>query len=212
MRKNNGVLSAIKPWTVVCGLFNSPPSKLWSVVCGLLACSLPSCFQTRDVEPPASGNSEWVSPTDYQILLNNLSLSINQQNVQNYLRVFNQETFRFEPAAALANDNITLWSNWSSLDEQTYLENTFSRLRGQSGNTLILQQTDLQDFGDSIRYAGNYTLRINHNDTTITDLFKGQLLFTIRRNDFNELEVHRWVDQETVPDSSWSLLKQEFIQ
>ena len=187
-------------------------STPWMIYGGLLALLLPSCFQTRDVEPPSSSSSDWVSPTDYQILLNNFQTAINQLNVQNYLRVFNTDVFRFTPAASLADDNQNLWSNWSSLDEQTYLENTIARLRGPSGNTLILQQTDLQDFGDSIRYAGNYTLRFNHNDTTITDLFKGQLLFIIRRNTFNELEIHRWEDLETVPDSSWSELKQKFIQ
>ncbi len=178
----------------------------------MLVWTTSGCFQTRDVEPPSSTSSDWVSPTDYQILLSNLQNAISQLNVQNYLRCFDEENLVFTPAAALANDNQNLWANWSVLDERAYLENTLARLRVQSGNALILNETDLQDFGDSIRYAGRYTLRMNHNDTTITDLFEGQLQFVIKRNAFNELEIQRWIDIETVADSSWSLLKQEFIQ
>ncbi len=178
----------------------------------ILILFLQGCFQTRDVEPPASTSSDWVSPTDYQILLSNLRNAISQLNVQNYLRCFDEESLVFTPAASLADDNQNLWVNWSTLDERAYLENTIANLTVQSGNALILNQTDLQDFGDSIRYAGSYILRINHNDTTITDLFEGQLQFVIKRNEFNELVIQRWIDIETVADSSWSLLKQEFIQ
>lgn len=178
---------------------------------GLLSCV--ACFRVRPVEPPARAISDWVSPTDYEILLANLQLAISQTNVQNYLRCFNRDDLTYTPVASLFNTNEAVWRNWSIQDEQTYLENTLSNLSANSGQSLILEETDLQGVtADSLRYVGQYTLRINHSDTSLTTLFKGQLQMSIKRNDFNEWEIHRWTDIELAPDSSWSLLKLRFVQ
>jgi hypothetical protein len=171
-----------------------------------------ACFETRPIEPPSSSSSDWVSPTDYNILLDNLKKAMAAGNVQNYLRCFDQEEFLFEPAGSLFNNNETVWQNWSLLDDQAYLENMIADF-GPSGNSLSLLEADLQDVSaDSLRYVGEYSLRINHEDTTLTTLFKGQLQFLIRLNTFNEWEIEKWADIETHTDSSWSLLKLRFIQ
>jgi hypothetical protein len=172
-----------------------------------------SCFQTRPVEPPSASNSDWVSPTDYNILLDNFKRSIAQRNVQNYLQCFDQESFRFIAAASLFNDNESVWQNWRIQDEQAYLENLFALLTSQSGNSLNLLETDLQDVtADSLRFVGDYNLRIQHPDTTMTSFFKGQIQFQMQINTFNEWSITRWQDIETHPDSSWSLLKLRYIQ
>ena len=190
-----------------------PSSQLIYVVFGLSLILLTACFETRTVEPPSSGSSDWISPTDYEILLNNLQTAISQRDVQNYLRCFNQDLLRFTPAASLLTDNQSIWQNWSIQDEQAYLENVVNKLTVNSGNSLFLEQLDLQDVSaDSLRYVGNYTMRINHNDTTLTDLFKGQIQLVVKINSFSEWEIHTWEDVETVADSSWSLLKLKFVQ
>lgn len=167
----------------------------------------------RNVEPPTQAVSDWVSPTDYEILLNNLRLSIQQANVQNYLRCFNRDSLVFIPPASLFNTNEAVWRNWGIQDEQTYLENALADLSVNSGQSLILEETDLQDVtSDSLRYVGGYTLRINHRDTALTTRFEGQLQLTIKRNSFNEWEIHRWIDIELAPDSSWSQLKLRYVQ
>lgn len=174
---------------------------------------LVGCFQTRSVEPPATGNSDWISPTDYEILLRNFQTAIANQNVQNYLRCFNRDSLRFFPAASLLQENQSIWRNWAIQDEQAYLENLFSSLEVQSGNNLVLEEIDLRDLSaDSLRYVGNYTIRMNHNDSTLTDLFKGQIQLVIKPNTFSEWEIHKWEDIELFPDSSWSLLKLSFIR
>lgn len=171
------------------------------------------CLDTREVEEPLAGGSDWVSPTDYQILLNNLRTSLNQQNVQNYLRCFNRDGLSFQPAAPLQVFNESLWANWSVDDEQTYLNNLFANLAGATGGNLILNEVDLRDVSsDSLRYVGNYVYQVRHDDTTITDVFRGQLQFVMRVNTFNEWEIFRWIDLETAVDSSWSLLKLTYIQ
>ena len=179
----------------------------------LLILGLSSCFQIRPVEPPGVGSSDWVSPTDYEILLANLKTSIAQRNPQNYLRCFNQDSLRFLPAPSLFNEHESIWQNWSILDEQSYLDNLFGNLSSPTGNTLLLEEQDLQDVtSDSLRYVGEYILRMNHTDTTLSTLFKGQLQLLIKVNNFNEWEIHRWEDIELYQDSSWSHLKLRFVQ
>lgn len=184
---------------------------LFWIVLGTLLLS--ACFTVRDVEPPNQVNSDWVSPTDYEILLQNLRTAISQTNVQNYLRCFNRDSFVYQPVAALYNNNESIWANWALQDEQTYLENAFADLSVNSGQSLLLEEQDLQDVTpDSLRYVGGYTLRINHTDTSLTTLFKGQIQLTIKRNSFNEWEIHRWTDIQLAEDSSWSNLKLRYIQ
>lgn len=182
-------------------------------LCILVIVVISGCFRTRPVEPPSSSGSEWVSPTDYEILLSNLKTSISQRNVQNYLRCFNQDSINFVPAASLLNDNENIWKNWSIQDEQAYFDNMVADLTSQSGNSLSLLQTDLQDVtSDSVKYVGDYTLRVNHADTTLSTFFKGQIQLSIKLNSFNEWEIHRWRDIEIFADSSWSNLKLNYVQ
>lgn len=174
---------------------------------------LSACFKPREVEPPSASSSDWVSPTDYQILLNNLELAISQKNVQNYLRCFTPDSLRFIPATVVYTGSELVWDNWSLQDEQTYLEKTIQALSVQSGNYVEIDELTLQTFGsDSVVYNGTYNMVMNHSDTTLTTRFEGQLEFLCRINNFNEWEIRRWTDFETSQDSSWSRLKLNYVQ
>lgn len=88
-----------------------------------------------------------------------------------------------------------------------------ANLSVSTGNSLVLQETDLQNVtGDSLTYVGEYSLRINHTDSSLTTLFKGQMQLLVKLNAFNEWEIKRWQDVELYPDSSWSQLKLSFVQ
>lgn len=179
----------------------------------LSALLVSACFRTRDVEPPVQSNSDWISPTDYTILLDNLKRSAGQRNVQNYLRCFNQESFVFQPSTPVFTGNEIIWSDWSWQDEQAWFNNVISNLGLTGGNSLELDEVDIQSFSsDSLRYIGDYDLRMNHTDTSLTVHFRGQLEFLCKVNSFNEWEITRWIDYETRVDSSWSRLKLNYVQ
>ncbi|MEM7039697.1 MAG: hypothetical protein AAF570_22175, partial [Bacteroidota bacterium] len=136
--------------------------KLNHVICLFLAVALTACFETREVEPPSTASSDWVSPTDYTILLNNLERAVSQQNVQNYLRCFVQDSVVFFPATPTYTGNEIIWDNWAWQDEQNWFNNVISNLGLTSGNTLTLAEVDLQSFSsDSVRYIGDYELLMN---------------------------------------------------
>lgn len=187
-------------------------TQKWLVLLAL-AIGFASCLKTREVEEPDTGSSDWVSPSDYTILLNNLRTSVNQRNVQNYLRCFEQDSLRFLPSTPVYTGNEILWDNWAWQDEQNWFDNVIADLGLTSGNRLIVNEVDLQAFSsDSLRYIGDYSLTMNHRDTALTVLFKGQLEFLMKVNQFNEWEISRWIDYETNMDSSWSRLKLNYVQ
>lgn len=182
----------------------------WILVCMLF---LSACFETRDVEPPSQSSSDWVSPTDYNILLANFKRSVDQQNIQNYLRCFKAEAFRYNPSTQIYTGNELIWDSWSWQDEQAWFTNLKENLGLVSGNHLVLDQVDLQAFSsDSLRYIGEYDMVMNHTDTSLTVRFVGQLEFLCKVNSFNEWEIARWTDYETKQDSSWSRLKLNYVQ
>lgn len=178
-----------------------------------LIISLSACFNTREVEPPITPDADWVSPTDYNTLLGNLRRSVQQLNVQNYLRCFKEDSFRFVPATPVYTGNELIWDNWARQDEQTWYDRVVANIGIPTGNDLVLNEVDFQTFSsDSIRFTGEYSLNLNHTDTSLTVNFKGQLVFLMRINTFNEWEIWRWQDYETHPDSSWSKLKLKYVQ
>lgn len=174
--------------------------------------ALTACLRTRPVETPGGGSSDWVSPTDYQILLDNFQRAIAERNTQNMLRCLSEDTYLYEPVASLFADNENVWRNWVRQDEQVWFDDMKANLT-VTANSLQLIETDLQDVtADSLRYVGNYRLRIAHNDSTLPTLFLGQVQFTMQVNAFNEWEIKRWTDLETNTDSSWTVLKLRFTQ
>ncbi|HHG83802.1 MAG TPA: hypothetical protein ENJ82_03550, partial [Bacteroidetes bacterium] len=137
--------------------------KSFSVLLIVLIVLNTGCFKTREVEPPSQASSDWISPTDYTILLSNLQRSVGQRNVPNYLRCFRQEEFVFQAATPVYTGNGILWDNWSWQDEQAWFNNVLLNLGLASGNYLELSQVDLQSFNsDSLRYVGDYELVMNH--------------------------------------------------
>ncbi len=179
----------------------------------LMLAGATACFNTREVEPPDTVDGDWVSPTDYSILLGNLGGSIEKLNVQNFLRCFQADSFKYVPATAVYTGNEIIWDNWSRQDEQTWYDRVVANIGIATGNNLALEEVDFQTFSsDSLKFTGDYHLRLNHTDTSLAVDLKGQLVFLMRINNFNEWEIWRWEDYETSPDSSWSQLKLNYVQ
>lgn len=172
-----------------------------------------SCMRTREVEPPSTTTSDWIPPTDYTTLLANWKKATSTLNIQNYLRCFSRDSLRFVPPTSVYTGNQLIWDNWSYADEQTWFSSAIANLSISSGNSLVINQTDLQNVtADSLRFVGDYILQLNHADTTVPTRLKGELQLVMRLNPFNEWEIARWVDFETAPDSSWSRLKLAYVQ
>lgn len=187
--------------------------RVKELLLGLSVLGLTACFQIREVAPPGTSSSGWISPTSYDILLDNLGRAITQKNTQNYLRCFNRDLLGYTPAATLLNDRESVWQSWSITEEQTYFNNLIANVPGTSGGILNLERLEQRDVNaDSLIYIGNYVLQVSHSVPDVPKVFRGQVQWEMKLNEFNEWEIQTWVDLETVADSSWSLLKLTFSQ
>jgi len=184
------------------------------VYCAFLAVLLQGCFTTRTPEPPLqnNANSDWIAPTDYNILLLNFKNSITHLNTQNYLRCIG-DTFTYVPAQIRDNSGYLIFQKWSKNDEKTYFDNLAAKAVTLSANQLQLKNTDQQFIGsDTVKYSADYQLEIQHNDSTFTQTMKGQLNLTLHRNSEGLWRIIKWQDAEKSKDSSWTLLKMRFIR
>ncbi|MDB5233475.1 MAG: hypothetical protein JWR44_468 [Hymenobacter sp.] len=180
-------------------------------VLGLAMLSLPGCFQLREPEP-AGAASEWIQPTQIDILLSNFITAVQHLNVANYERSFSGPDFRFGPDPTSAGSATAVFANWSVPEETTYF--TSLRRHSAAGTTNTLTLTDRRDqlyTTDSVEVSALYQLRIAQQDTAFhAGLLQGNIRLILRRRN-NEWRIIAWRDQRTTPGLCWTDLKKYFI-
>ncbi|MCS7029585.1 MAG: hypothetical protein NZ519_12555 [Bacteroidia bacterium] len=175
---------------------------------------LSGCFTTRTPEPPLQSvaSSQWLAPTDYNILILNFKNSVQQLNTQNYLRCI-ADTFEFIPTQVRDNSASLIFQKWTKNDEKTYFDNLNAKSLPLSPHSLQFKNAEHQFVGsDTVKYNADYHLDIQHSDSTFIRSFKGQIHLTLHRNREGLWRIVRWQDVEKAKDSSWTLLKIRYIQ
>ena len=168
------------------------------------------CFQLREPEP-ASTSSEWIQPTQVDLLLANFTTAVQRVNVGNYERNFSGPDYRFIPDPTSAGSSPALFINWSVPEETTYFSSLRRRTAANVNNTLILSSRRDQLYTtDSAEVTALYQLRITQRDTAFrAGLLQGNIRLVLRRRN-NEWRIVRWTDQRTGPGLCWTDLKKYF--
>ncbi|WP_210515093.1 hypothetical protein [Hymenobacter terricola] len=172
--------------------------------------ALPACFQLREPEPAATA-SEWIQPTQIDILLANFTTAVQNLNVANYERSLSGPDYRFVPDPTSAGSSPALFANWSVPEETTY----FSSLRRRTapGVTNSLTLTDRRDqlyTADSVEVTALYQLKVTQQDTAFhAGILRGNMRLILRRRN-NEWRIIAWRDQRTTTGLCWTDLKKYF--
>ena len=171
---------------------------------------LPACFQLREPEPAAAA-SEWIQPTQIDILLSNFVTAVQRVNVANYERSFSGAGYRFVPDPGSAGSSPALFANWSVPEETTYFSSLRRRTPANTNNTLTLTDRRDQLFtADSVEISALYVLKITQQDTAFhAGVLQGNLRLVVRRRN-NEWRIVAWRDQRTSPGLCWTDLKKYF--
>jgi len=171
---------------------------------------LPACFQLREPEPAAAA-SEWIQPTQIDILLANFTTAVQHVNVANYERTFSGPNYRFVPDPSSAGSSPALFANWSVPEETTYFSSLRRRTLANANNTLTLSgRRDQLYTTDSAEVSALYQLRITQSDTAFhAGLLQGNIRLILRRRN-NEWRIVAWRDQRTSPALCWTDLKKYF--
>ena len=172
--------------------------------------ALPACFQLREPEPAATA-SEWIQPTQIDILLANFTTAVQNLNVANYERSFSGTDYRFVPDPTSAGSSPALFANWSVPEETTYFSSLRRRSVGITTNSLTFTgRRDQLYTADSVEVTALYQLKITQQDTAFhAGTLKGNVRFILRRRN-NEWRIIAWRDQRTSPGLCWTDLKKYF--
>ncbi|GAA3997692.1 hypothetical protein GCM10022408_05540 [Hymenobacter fastidiosus] len=171
-----------------------------------------ACFQIRDPEP-ADAVSEWLQPTQIDILLTNFTTAVERLNPANYERCFSGPAYRFVPDPTAAGTTAVLFANWSVSEERDYFNSLRRRSPATPANRLTFTSRRDQFFTtDSAEVSALYQLRIVQQDTAFRPtLLEGSIRLVVRRRN-NEWKIAGWRDQRTTTArASWTDLKKYFI-
>ncbi|MCC2545121.1 hypothetical protein LJY25_01575 [Hymenobacter sp. BT175] len=178
----------------------------------LLPAGLSGCFQLREPELPDAA-SDWLPPTQIDILLTNFTTSVQRLNPSNYERCFSGPSYRFVPDPTAAGTTAALFANWSVSEERDYFNSLRRRSAPTPGNQLTFSNRRDQFFtADSAEVSALYQLRVVQSDTAFrAPLLEGSICLLVRRRN-NEWKIAGWRDQRTTTDRlSWTDLKKYFI-
>ncbi|MCB2376713.1 hypothetical protein LGH70_03930 [Hymenobacter sp. BT635] len=182
----------------------SPWLLLSSVLCA-------ACFQIREPEP-ADAASDWLAPTQIDILLANFTTAVQRLNVPNYERCFSGPGYRFVPDPTAAGTAAALFANWSVSEERDYFNSLRRRTAASATHQLVLTDRRDQFFtADSAEVSALYQLRVVQQDTAFRPaLLEGNIRLLVRRRN-NEWKIAGWRDQRTSGQATWTDLKKYFI-
>ncbi|MCB2410263.1 hypothetical protein [Hymenobacter lucidus] len=170
-----------------------------------------ACFQIREPEP-ADAASDWITPTQIDLLLLNFTAAVQRPNVTNYERCFSGPAYRFVPDPTAAGTAASLFANWSVSEERDYFTSLRRRTATNATNQLVLSNRRDQLFtADSAEVSALYQLRIAQQDTAFRPtVLEGNIRLLVRRRN-NEWKIAGWRDQRTSAQATWTDLKKYFI-
>ncbi len=148
----------------------------------------------------------------------NLRNSIAEKNITNYLRCLadtgtSSKQFRFVPEATVANANPGLFLRWGIEEERNYLNQLILYLPKDSTSQLTLSPLKEDTFPpDSVILVQDYRLIMKYKCEAgeCPTAMSGQAEFRLIRNTEDFWYIHRWTDNATGDEPSWSALKAKF--
>jgi hypothetical protein len=167
-------------------------------------------FKTRDPETPERTTSTYKPPVTPDLVLDNLISSIEESNVDNYMRNFIDTTvtalrYSFNPSAGY---EIRL-QEWGLENERRYFQNLSAQVSGVPSLTLS-SRNEQNRTANTTEYTAYYFLIYPHKLSSIATQVRGFLHFYLSMDSQQRWGIYRWDDVKTTTDSTWSYLKFSF--
>ena len=174
-------------------------------------------FQTRTPQPPQQGQSIFIPPTTYDIVMENLQNAISDRNVNNYIACFSDPTtggraFSFQPSPTASRQYQSIFQGWDISSERGYFNNLISQSSTSASPSLVLVPNQEQPLGsDSAYYSADYTLIWPNKEPAAPQRVQGNLQFYLGQNSSGNWSIYRWIDAGTSDTAkTWSDLKALF--
>ena len=170
-------------------------------------------FETRDPEEPQNIRSTFIPPTSADIVIDNISYSLQEKNSENYNKCFSSQYFQFVPDSRSQLLYEQIFIGWNKQDEKHYLENMIAAQEGGSSTSVLFLDNErlTQLSSDSASFQADYIFVFQHNKANLPKSSKGRLNLTIATDDDALFYVRRWEDfRQNDTDFTWSEFKANF--
>jgi len=178
------------------------------VLLSLTACDI---FETRDAEDPEESRSNYTTPSEPEILIQNLINSFSDKDADNYVKsftdpAFSNKVFFFLPTSSALQTWSNIWTDWNVDKEFQYFQNLITVAPEELPITLIFKSEDYNHLGDSLIYIAQYFISIPQlNDEPIN--YEGNIKFSMVRDMRDTWAIYFWQDHAISESQSWSDLK-----
>jgi hypothetical protein len=175
-----------------------------------------SIFDTRNAEPPDTGNTGvFMQPDRPEVVLDNLISAVENLNTVNYLRCLTEPSFEFIPSSSALNSSPEIWTNWSIDAERTYFNNMRAASENTRGHRLSLSNisTELSS-SNSRQIFANYSLTILHNRSNVgvPTMITGRFALQVEMSEDGLWAITSWTDISIDNNYSWSDLRANFYR
>ena len=172
-------------------------------------------LKTRDSETPVGGIPANPPATSAQMVIDNLTSSFANKNVNDYDKLFAdtgsvKKQYIFVPTQKAAGTYSAFFSHWTRDSELNYFRKAMASVSVTFTPTVSVSGTTLTPFqADSALYSADYSFFL----APITYLGRGRF-YMIPNKITGTWSIYRWEDLPSAKDStlSWSDMKGQFSQ
>lgn len=176
-----------------------------------LSCDI---FTTRDAESPDQARSNYQTPVQASVVIENLKNSLSDKNVQNYIACFvdslySPQNFLFSASSEATAVYQIFLQGWGLYEEQKYISSVFNKVPDDYPISLTLSEENYSNLsGDSLIYSATYFLNIPvSSEGEATTNYSGNLQFNMLRDSRALWVIYFWKDTKSQTLPSWSELK-----
>jgi hypothetical protein len=170
-------------------------------------------FDTRDPEDPETIRSTYFPPTSADIVIDNLSYSIQEKNSNNYNKCLSMESYQYIPDSRSQLQYEQIFINWTVQAEKNYLDNLISRQEGGNSSAVLFVDNErlTQYSSDSAGYQADYIFVFQHNQANIPKSSRGRMSLILATDNDALFYIRRWEDfRQNDTDFTWSEFKANF--
>jgi hypothetical protein len=175
----------------------------------VVGCSL---FSTRTPQPPDTASTFiWIPATTPELLMSNLTGTLNILDASDYIRVFvsstdststGQKTFSFTPAPGLDQNSQAIFTNWNTQSEEAWVQKLSSLLPASSQLIVTLSNsvTDQSGASNTATYSADYVISIptSSSGSALPSVVQGslqmQLALVTTEQGTTEWRIVSWSD------------------
>jgi len=178
------------------------------VLLSLTACDI---FNTRDAEDPEESRSNYTTPSEPEILIQNLINSFSDKDANNYIKsftdpAFSNKVFFFLPTSSASQTFSNIWTDWNVDKEFQYFQNLVTAVPEGLPVTLIFTNKNFNQLGDSLNYTAGYSINVPQSNAEPLN-YKGNIKFSMVRDMRDTWAIYFWQDNAISDSQSWSDLK-----